>query len=108
MDIIQSAVDPLDQEIALKEADNARIQANIDEAERQLAKLKQEMEYLAIELKTLKRAASLRPQAANNPPAPTRPAFAPVEPPQPTVTQPSAAPQAGRFRDVVDQIRAGR
>lgn len=111
MDTFTSSADPLDQEIAAKDADVVQSQANIAEAESQLLSMKQTLEILAVEVRTLKRAAGLRPATGSQstvslvaavPPAAPRTFAQPAEAPAP------AAPQVGRFRDVVDQIRAGR
>jgi hypothetical protein len=111
MDTFTSSADPLDQEIAAKDADVARSQASISDVESQLLSMKHALEVLTVEVKTLKRAAGLRPATGSHsvvsqvaaPPSVAPRSFAqPVEAPAP------AAQQAGRFRDVVDQIRAGR
>ena len=107
METFTSPDDPLDQEIAAREADIGRIQASIAEAESNLLKSKQDLEVVVVEVRTLKRAAGLRPSKAS----PAGPGIAaPVAqrayaPPQEIVPP---TPQVGRFRDVVDQIRAGR
>ena len=111
MDTFTSSADLLDQEIAAKEADVTNSQASIAEAESQLLSMKQTLEILAVEVRILKRAASLRPATGSQstvnsvaapPPAALRTFAQPTEAPAP------AAPQVGRFREVVDQIRAGR
>ncbi len=152
METFTSSDDPLDQEIAAREADVARGQASISEAESHLLKLKQDLEIVTVEVRTLRRASKLRPSTTSygvatpadaSPPGPRAQAspiaIAPPGPrPQastndiaPPAPRPFAAPQdiapaaprsfsspqdiappapqqAGRFRDVVDQIRAGR
>ena len=111
MDTFTSSADLLDQEIAAREADVANSQASIAEAESQLLSMKQSLEILAVEVRILKRAASLRPATGSQS---TAGHVAPQMPSvtrsftQPTEAPAAAAPQVGRFRDVVDQIRAGR
>lgn len=111
MDTFISSADPLDQEIAAKEADVARSQASIADAESQLLSMKQSLEILAVEVRILKRAAALRPASGSQSMAshviPSQ-AAAPRTFAQPTEAPAPVAPQVGRFRDVVDQIRAGR
>ena len=109
METFISSDDPLDQEIAAREADAARGQASISEAESHLLKLKLDLEILTVEVRTLKRAAGLRPsttsRVAVSPAAVSPAAPRPYAPPH-DIAPPT--PQVGRFRDVVDQIRAGR
>jgi len=106
MDILTPSEDLLDQEIASKEADAARSQAKIAEAEAHVLKMKQDFEVTSLEVKILKRAASLRPATGSLATGSMTAAPRPVSTPTESVS--AAAPPAGRFRDVVDQIRAGR
>jgi hypothetical protein len=110
MDTFTSSDDALDHEIAARDADLARSLAGISETESHLIKLKQDMEILAVEVRTLKRAAGLRPAGTMYVAASPAPAAAVAAR---TFTTPNDIPapapqQVGRFRDVVDQIRAGR
>lgn len=107
MDNFSTSEDPLDQEIAAKDAEIASAQSAIAEAEARISKLKQDMELLAIEVRALKRAASLRPAMGTAAAPPQRQAPPPVQPQ--SMQDPLVPPaSAGRFRDVVDQIRANR
>jgi len=108
METFTTSNDPLEQEIAAREADIARNQASIAELESKLLTLKQTQEILAVEVRALKRAAGLRPTAAL--PAVEISAAAPVRAVAPPAEAPTPAPivPAGRFREVVNQIRAGR
>jgi peptidoglycan hydrolase CwlO-like protein len=112
MDNFLTSEDPLDLEIAAKDAEIAKAQSGIAEAEAQIAKLKQDLELMSIEVRALKRAASLRPAMGTAAAAP-RQAPPPQQQPQPQPMQSMQDPlvppaSAGRFRDVVDQIRANR
>ncbi len=112
METFTTSNDPLEQEIAAREADIARNQASIADLESKLLTLKQTQEILAVEVRTLKRAAGLRPTAvlpvAEIPAtAPVRAVTPPAEAPAPALASGPIVP-AGRFREVVNQIRAGR
>lgn len=108
MDTFASSDDPLDREIATKEAEIAKAQATIAEAESQIKAMKQEAELLSIEVRALRRAASLRPSTGAAM-APAQPTVRPVAlAPEPVAPPPIQQTPSGRFRDVVDQIRANR
>jgi hypothetical protein len=93
--------DPLELEIASLEAAMVKSNAEIAEVEALLAKKRQSLEVLSVEIRTLKRAATLRPirpvaQGAGEPP-PVSVASLPPES--------ASVSSAGRFRNVVAQIR---
>lgn len=108
MDTFSSSDDPLDREIASKEAEIAKAQATIAEAESQIKAMRQEVDLLSIEVRALRRAATLRPSsgaaAPQHQPMARPMALAPEPVPPPPIQQ----TPSGRFRDVVDQIRASR
>jgi len=106
MDTFTSQEDPLDQEIAAKEAAIAKDQATIAEAEDHLLEMKRSLEILSVEVKALKRAASLRPSTFARAAVPTNDGS--LAAPQAGPAGAGPAGGSGRFRDVVDQIRAGR
>jgi len=119
--------DPLDVEIAALEAAMSQDNVDIAELEVLLAQKRQNLQTLSVEIRALKRAASLRPAAAasNDRPAatPAQTMFAvpaPTAMPTPTVVPTSvvatptampapaptpAAPQPTRLRSVFGQIR---
>lgn len=95
MDKITQSDDPLEREIAALETAIANDNADVAELEGLLVQKRTNLQMLTVEVRALKRAASLRPVAQ-----------APVEAPAP-VPVPVPAPESltGRFRNVVAQIR---
>ena len=94
MDNITQSDDPLEREIAALEVAITNDNADIAELEGILAQKQQNVQMLAVEIRALKRAASLRPVA--------RPAEAPAPVAAPA---PATESYTGRFRNVVAQIR---
>lgn len=96
MDKITRSDDPLEQEIAILESAIANENADFAELEGLLVQKQHDLQMLSVEVRTLKRAASLRPiaKAAEIP----APALVPTLVPVPES-------HARRFRNVVAQIR---
>ena len=92
MDNIAQSGDPLEREIAALEVAIINDNADIAELEATLVQKRQNIQILAVEVRVLKRAASLRPI--------TR--VAEVQTPVPA---PAPEAHTGRFKNVVAQIR---
>ncbi len=103
MDKIIASNDPLEQEIAAVEATIVNDNAEVAELEGLLAQKKHGLQLLAVEVRALKRAASLRPIT----PAAEVRVLAPAAEVRVLAPAPIAAPepQPGRFRNMVAQIR---
>ncbi len=107
MDKITHSDDPLEKEIAALEMAISNDNADIAELEALLVQKRQNLQMLTVEIRALKRAASLRPVAAARvevaAPAPVAvPSAAPAPAPAPVQATES---HAARFRNVVAQIR---
>lgn len=116
MDANKTSNDPLDIEIAALETAISQDNADIAELESLLVQKRQSVQMLSVEVKALKRAASLRPATVtqDNPAPVQAPVAVPVQI-QPLAAVPAAAPPAPaasaeppaptRLRSVFGQIR---
>ena len=96
MDSLTHSDDPLEREIAALEVAIINDNGDIAELEEILAQKRRNVQMLTVEVRVLKRAASLRPivRAAE--------VQAPVPPPE---AAPAAGSRTGRFKNLVAQIR---
>lgn len=90
MDTLTPIDDPLEREISAIEAAISNDNADIAELESLLVAKRQNLQTLSVELRALKRAASLRPASMSSKLPSPMSSMAPL-PPMPTLTQ--AAPQ---------------